>query len=247
LITHYTSHTSGVVALEYINENTIASSAYDQTIKIWILNTGVTIRTFTNAQNQYQNVFSLKLLTNGIYLAAGLSSGDIFIYNINDGSQITTLYGHTNQVNDFELIMSNEYSFLASSSSDLTIRLWNLTTNTCKFIMNGHSSNVIGLKFISSSYILASSSEDYMIKLWNITSGQIIRTLAGHLSGVMWSIDLYKEQTLISGSYDYTIKQWSISTGSCLNTITTSLTISSMAVLSSTLTTGTTTNGICCF
>jgi WD40 repeat protein len=111
---------------------------------------------------------------------------------------------------------------LASSSRDKTVRIWNLTTNTCKFILAGHTYWVVGLKQITPS-ILASGSEDKTIKLWDTTTGQLIRTLTGHTDDIYYSVDLINNgQTLVSGSYgDGTIKLWNWSTGECLSTIQT--------------------------
>jgi WD40 repeat protein len=228
LITTYSQHTSSVYALEWLDNDTLASGSYDQTIKLWSMATGQTKRTIqTNSA-----VWSLKMLNTNIHLAAGLGYPhpyDINIYNINDGNLVSSLNGHTSDVEDLVQISAN---LLASSSSDKTVRIWNLTTNTCKFILTGHTGDVYGLKQITSN-ILASGSDDATIKLWNITSGQLIRTLTGHTGWIWWSIDLINNgQTLVSGSQDETIKLWNWSTGECLSTIqTTGSTISSLAVI----------------
>jgi COMPASS component SWD3 len=214
LITTYSQHLSLVFALEWLDNDTLASGSYDQTIKLWSPTTGQTKRTIqTN-----DIVCSLKLLNTNIHLAAGLGyNGDINIYNINDGSLVSSLKGHTSIVNDL-VQLSNE--LLASSSDDKTVRIWNLTTNTCKFILTGHTQSVFGLKQITPS-ILASGSWDRTIKLWNITSGQLIRTLTGHTDRIWYSVDLLNSQTLVSGSSDRTIKLWNWSTGECFSTIQT--------------------------
>jgi WD40 repeat protein len=223
-VTTYSQHSSYVWALEWLDNDTLASGSNDQTIKLWSLTTGQTKRTIqTN-----QLVWSLKLLNANIHLAAGLGNGDINIININDGNLVSSLKGHTWHVYDLVQISAD---LLASSSYDKTVRIWNLTTNTCKFILTGHTSYVYGLKQITPS-ILASGSEDRTIKLWDIASGQLIRTLTGHTSFIKWSVDLLNSQTLVSGSTDQTIKLWNWSTGECLSTIqTTGSSIFSLAVI----------------
>jgi WD40 repeat protein len=69
LITTYSQHSSDVYALEWLDNDTLASAGWsDQTIKLWSLTTGQTKRTIqTN-----QDIFSLKLLNTNIHLAAGL-------------------------------------------------------------------------------------------------------------------------------------------------------------------------------
>jgi WD40 repeat protein len=223
LITTYSQHSSGFYALAWLDNDTLAS-ADSNDIKIWSMATGQTKQTIpTNG-----NVWSLKLLNTNIRLAAGLGNGDINIYIINDGSLVSSLKGHSSDVNDIVQI-SDE--LLASSSDDKTVRIWNLTTNTCKFILTGHEAIVNGLKLITPS-ILASGSEDTTIKLWNTTTGDLLRTLLGHTSDIWWSVDLLNSQTLVSGSLDQTIKLWNWSTGECLSTIqTTGSQITSLAVI----------------
>jgi len=211
--------------MDWLDKDTLASAGYeDQTIKLWSPTTGQT--KITIQTNQY--VDSLKLLNTNIHLAAGLGNGDINIYNKNDGNLVSSLKGHSSYVRDLVQISDD---LLASSSTDQTVRLWNLTTNTCKFILTGHTESVYSLKQINPS-ILASGSVDETIKLWDTTSGQLIRTLMGHSNAILWSVDLLNSQTLVSGSWDQCIKVWNWSTGECLSTIQTAGSdIRSMAVI----------------
>ena len=223
LIQTYT-HTSYVYAIEYISTDTMASAGYDRTIEIWSISTGQTLMTIYTGDL----VISLKLLSNGFYLAAGIYN-QINIYNINNnGSLVSTLTRHTSGVEDLALINSN---LLASSSDDYTVRIWDLTTNTTRFNLTGHTNAVRGLKLVSSD-TLASGSDDYTVNLWNTTSGTLIRTLTNHTDAINFGVDmLISNQILVSGSFDQTIKTWNISTGEVLNTIDTGTLIIYLAVL----------------
>ncbi len=229
LIRYYTNHASFVRGLEFMNADTIVSGSFDQTVKIWSISSGDTIRSI----NVEREVDCLKLVKNGSQLAVGLRDFSIKIYNSNDGTLITTLSGHTSYVQD--LIYISESDLLASSGgwNDNTIRIWNLTTNVCKFILKGHTNDVWGLKLISND-LLASGSSDGTIRLWNITTGQSKRTLTSHTRAIKWSIDLTNSgQTIVSGGSDsdQTIKLWDLKTGNCLNTINTGFNIFSLSVL----------------
>jgi len=209
----------------------IASRSLDETIQIWSLKTGLTNRTI----NAGSDVYSLQLLTNGIYLAVGRLNRDIRIYNINTGGLIATLTGHVQDfVYDLVLISTD---LLASTGKDKTVRIWNLTTNTLKYNLTGHSESVLGLKLVSSD-ILASGSIDRTIKLWNIRDGTLIRTLTGHTGSISWSVDLIKSQILVSGGWESAIKLWNISTGELLNSLNTAMPIRALAVLNANITTG---------
>jgi WD40 repeat protein len=172
------------------------------------------------------------LLRNKInYLAVGFSSSpfDIHVYNINDGSLVSTLKGHSSFFND--LSQKNESDLMASSSDDRTVRIWNFTTNTLKFILKGHTNGVFSLKQISAD-LLTSASADSTIKLWKITQGELVKNLEGHTGPIYFSLDsLNNGQHLVSGSGDRTIKVWDLTTGECLQTKQTNSYIYSLAVI----------------
>ncbi len=165
LIRTYTGHSEWCTDLEFINEDTIVSSSGDYTLQMWSLSTGQTQRTInvTGGIGVSYIVYSLQLLSNGYYLACGLANTNgINVYNLNTGHLISTLYGHTSFV--FDLIQLADINLMASSSGDWTVRIWNMTTNRTKFILNGHIDRVFALKLINSE-ILASVSWDTTIKL----------------------------------------------------------------------------------
>ena len=215
LIQTYSQHSSQIFGLEWLDADTLASSGLsDRTIKIWSLSTGgQTKRTISTGY-----VYSLKFLSNKIHLAAGGGSGypyDIQIYNINDGSLVSSLQGHTSWIYDLIQLSSD---LLASASQDKTVRIWNLTTNSSKFTLQGHTDWVISLKQISTQ-IVASGSADSTIRLWNVTSGLELRALTGHTGAIYWSLDLTNSgQAVVSGAGDQSIKVWNWSSGECLQT-----------------------------
>ncbi len=215
LVRTYNSHRNFVLALEYVDKDLIATGSGDETIKIWSISTGATIRTINSSAGN--GFCSLQLLSNPLYLASGMCrSGEIRIYDVTTGNLTFTLGGHSSAVNDLSLISNN---LLASSSDDFSIRIWDLANKEAKFILDGHSNCVFGLKLISFD-ILMSGSWDFTIKLWNITSGTLITNLTGHANRVQWSVDvLDDEQTLVSGSHDQTIKLWNVASGESLNSV----------------------------
>jgi WD40 repeat protein len=225
LLRNYTNHTDIVLSLEVINSDLIASGSQDGTIQIWSLNTGELKRTIKTLSP----VSRLKLLSNGVYLAASLFQRVLNIFDINTGGNINYMIEHSSMILDLELIPNS--NFLASSSEDLSIRIWNLTSQTCTFILTGHTDAVYALKLISTDTI-ASGSLDNTIKLWNISNGNLIRTLTGHTSSILWSIDLINETTkLVSGSMDQSIIIWNLTSSQILKTRNTGVFIQSLIVL----------------
>ena len=233
LVQTYSNHNSEVFGLEWLDADTLASCGQtDEAIKIWSLSSAQTKKEITVTK---PGVYSLKLLNNRKHLAVGGFNPvrDINIYDMNDGSLVASLQGHTASV--FDLVQLSD-DLLASSSNDATVRIWNLTTSANKFTLQGHTSDegVIGLKQISSD-LLASSSGDSAIKVWNVTTSELVRTLVGHTGSIYWALDLLNNngQQLVSGSAwgDQAIKVWDMSTGECLKTIQTDSHIWSLVVI----------------
>lgn len=225
----YGGHTSDVRALENIDMEKVASGSNDKTIKIWYISSGVADKII----NVVDKVFSMQLLKNGSQMACSLTNEDIRIYDINTGSLLAILSGHSGDIQDLALI-SND--LLASASADNHIRIWNLTDNYTNYILGNHNSDVNGLKMIAVD-ILASSSSDSTIKLWNTTNGALIKTLSNHSNAIYWSIDFYSDcKTLVSGAEDNKISFWDIQTGRVLKEIHTGLSIYSLVVVNQTAT-----------
>jgi WD40 repeat protein len=209
LVRAYTENWS----LDWLDADTLVSSdETDTLIKIWLLSTGETKRIINVTTNQ---IDCLILLNDKLHLALrGDNPFDIQIYNVNDGSLVSTLQGHEDFVNN---LIQLDSDLLASSSQDETIRIWNLITNTLKFTLRGHNSPVVSLKQINFE-LLSSGSLDGIIQLWNLTDGQLVRTLSNHTGKIFWSLDLMNGRgTLVSGGKeDQTIKLWNWSTGECV-------------------------------
>ena len=65
------------------------------------------------------------------------------------------------------LAVSSKGEYLASGSSDQTIRLWDIAGGTCRSVLTGHARRVQALAFSPDDRILASASFDGTVKLWD--------------------------------------------------------------------------------
>jgi WD40 repeat protein len=225
LICTYTGHRGIVYGIDYIDADTLVTGSLDQNIKIWRISTGVTSLTIYGGGP----VYSVALLSDKISLAS-TKWPDILIFNVNDGTQLASISSaHPNTITCLYVLSS---TLFASSSYDLTIKIWYQSTRNVKFTLNGHTNSVYDLKVVASD-ILASSSYDTTVRLWNLTSGSLIRTLTGHTNYLLFSIDYYACSIIASGSTGTDgIKLWNIYTGESLNITTGGLQILSLAVYS---------------
>ena len=159
-----------------------------------------------------------------LYIRTSGNSGDIRVTNCNDDSLITTLTGHTDDVQCLILDDGKLYS----GSYDRTIKIWNCSTDTLIKTLTGHTAPVLCLTISDGK--LYSGSLDHSIMVWNCSNHELITTLGvpeehdeegeyeGH-TGPVYCLTI-NDGKLYSGSEDKTIKVWDCSTNKLITTLT---------------------------
>jgi WD40 repeat protein len=196
---------------------TLASSSWDDTIKIWNIATGQEIHTL-NHNHSSQN--SIALSPDGKTLASGFGdmgySRTIRIWNVVTGKEITTIKRRLDAMTS--IAFSPNGKTLASRGGYSIIKIWNVTTWEEILTLKGHSGVPWSVAFSPDSKTLASGNGDGTIKIWNLATGQTIRTLYTRFSvkSVAFSPD---GKTLASCGETKTIKIWNVATGQEIRTL----------------------------
>jgi len=184
---------------------TLASASYDNTIKVWNLQSEKPIATLAGHSS---SVYSVAFSPDGKTLASASYDKTIKVWDLQSQKPIATLAGHSSSVHS--VAFSPDGKTLASASYDKTIKVWNLQSQKPIATLAGHSNSVSSVAFSPDGLTLASASWDKTIKLWNLQSQKPIATLADHsepVNSVAFSPD---GLTLASASNDKTIKLWNL-------------------------------------
>ena len=98
------------------------------------------------------------------------------------GQLVWTAEGHTDNV--LSVAFSPDGKYLASGSSDNTVRLWDVTTGEEVRRFDGHTNSVKSVAFSPDGKYLASGSRDNTVRLWDVTSGEEVHRIDGHTNDV---------------------------------------------------------------
>ncbi|EIW60223.1 WD40 repeat-like protein [Trametes versicolor FP-101664 SS1] len=106
---------------------------------------------------------------------------------------------------------------LVSGSYDCTVRIWDIITGDCKWVLVGHTQKVYSVVLDINRNLACSGSMDGTVRVWNLSTGQCQHILAGHTSlvGLLGLSPSY----LVSAAADSTLRVWDPDSGELRHTL----------------------------
>jgi WD40 repeat protein len=103
--------------------------------------------------------------------------------------------------------------FVASGSTDRTVKVWDVEKGRNLRTFSGHSLWVNAVCYSPNGRVIASASRDGTVKLWNIDKGELLRTFSGHAGEVVAVRFSPDGRFVASGSSDGAIIIWDAESG----------------------------------
>jgi WD40 repeat protein/uncharacterized caspase-like protein len=145
--------------------------------------------------------------TNGVYPPR------ITLCELATGKSLADYDGHQDTVNS--LAFSPDGAWLASGSSDQTVRLWDLNSGQEARTFE-HDAPVWSVAFSPDGKTLASGVEDGTIRLWDVASGKMMRAFKGHAERVN-ALEFDPGGGRLASFGDGEIKLWSVADGAAVS------------------------------
>ena len=118
--------------------------------------------------------------------------------------------GHTGEITSVAL--SSDGRWLASSSEDHTVKLWEVASNRLVLTLDGGSEEINPVAFSPDGHSLATADNNGKVKLWDTSTRREVRTLdggTGALRCVAFSPD---GRWVASGGFDKQVTLWEVAT-----------------------------------
>ena len=211
----YDGHSSRVTAAAFSPDGKrIISGSYDNTLKLWDVDSGNCLMTLSGHRLQ---VTAASFSPDGKRIISASFDKTIKIWDADSGNCIKTLSGHTRSVRAASFRPDGKR--IISASSDKTLKLWDADSGNCLKTLSGHFAKVFSASFSFDGQRIISASFDKTVKIWDAETGQCIMTLSGHGERIFSASFNSNGQRIISASYDSTIKLWDAVSGNCQMTL----------------------------
>lgn len=202
----------GAVAAADISPNgdMIVTGSWDQSAKIWDVESGRAIRKLDGVHTGYVN--SVEFSPDGETILTGSDDGTARLWDVSTGEPQETLFGNRG-IRVRQATFNSDGSQILTAASDKTARIWNASTGETVQTLTGHEWGVLCGQFSQDGDRVITGSEDNTAIIWDATTGELLLKLAGHtdsITGVAFSPD---GRRVMTASQDNTAKLWDARSG----------------------------------
>lgn len=184
----------------------IISASHDETLRIWDVETGQTLKILTGHS---QRVAAVVVVGNR-YLVSGSFDNTLRLWDLESGEPLRILTGHSKGIRTVTALDGRR---VVSGSLDHTLRVWDLETGETLRILAGHGDGICAVEACGGRVVSASYNKRLLV--WDVETGTVVKELMGHTDRVR-ALAALDERRVVSASLDGSLRIWDIDTGETL-------------------------------
>lgn len=212
--------------LDWSSGNQVAIGL-ERSVYVWSADAGTVSCLLETSPDTY--VSSVKWSGDGAYVGVGLGTGEVQIWDVEEGTKLRSMHGHETRVG---VMGWNKHTLSTGARSGLVynhdVRI--AQHKTAELV--SHTGEVCGLEWRSDGAQLATGGNDNLVSIWDARSFQAPKfSKTNHkaavkaLSWCPWQLNLLATG---GGSYDRNIHFWNTTTGARVNSIDTGSQVTSL-------------------
>ncbi|XP_046650302.1 cell division cycle protein 20 homolog [Daphnia pulicaria] len=207
------------------SQTNFISVALDKQVYLWNAASG-DIQELMECEGEDNYISSVQFTQDGSYLAIGLNTGSVELWDIQQQRRLRTMAGHAARIG---VLAWNEHVLSSGSRSGLIFHHDVRIPQHLVASLEGHTQEVCSLKWSGDHRYLASGGNDNLVHIWEGTTGQTTRNTPVHVfnqhqaavKGMAWCPWQNRLLATGGGSNDRSIKLWNMNVGECVDTIDT--------------------------
>jgi len=130
-----------------------------------------------DGRNVIRSGTAMALMPDGRCAVSASADNMLNVWDLESGTCLRTLIGHTDQVN--AVALTPDGCCAVSASTDKTLKVWDLNSGTCLHTLIGHSDEVNAVALTPDGCCAVSASTDNMLKAWDLESGTCLASFSG--------------------------------------------------------------------
>jgi len=205
----FEGHTDSIESVAISNDGKqMLSGSYDNTVKMWQIETGQIIHTF---KGHSDFVMSVNFSPDSEEVLSGSADNTLKRWNTKTGKEVDTFQRNIGWV--YSIALSNKTNrAILSGSRDNTPRLWNTLNGSEIDTFQGHTKSVYLVAVSNDASKALSASEDGTMKVWHVETGKAIHTIKDIAQ--VWSVAFSNDGSqILSGGDKGTVKLFESDSG----------------------------------
>jgi len=210
------------VDVESVGSQYLLSASRDKTVKVWDVITGFCDQTMSD-HGDWVRCLAVRPNTGDLFCSAG-NDTVIMLYDGATRKKICALRGHEHVVESLSFLceaannskstekkLEKARDYLASGGRDRSVRLWQISSQSCLHVFKVHENWVRAVLIHPSGNYIVSAGDDRSIRVLDIQSQRCLRTLESAHPHFVTSLSMHPTlPILVSGSVDTTSKCWTL-------------------------------------